>query len=99
MTRPRRVILDGFRDLNDRGIVAQTYTHSYEVLPYRLVVPRPLSGLPLRAKAWLHELAYAARRHETAPRLCALFERSGRWAPLADVVAGFLAQEELKGNP
>jgi polysaccharide deacetylase family protein (PEP-CTERM system associated) len=94
---PRRVILDGFRDLNARGLIAQTYTHSYEVLPYRLVVPRPLKGATLRAKAWLYELAYAARRHETAPRLSALLESCERWAPLADVVTSFLAHETPNG--
>lgn len=54
---PRSAIVDGFRRLNELGIAAQTYTHSYEVLPYALTVPRPLPRVLTRAKAHRSELA------------------------------------------
>jgi polysaccharide deacetylase family protein (PEP-CTERM system associated) len=90
-TLPFGVISNGFRRLNEAGVAAQTYTHTYEVLPYRLVVPGPLRGVATRAKARLIEAAYAARRNQTMPRLRALLSQPENWAPISDLVAGFLA--------
>jgi len=90
---PRSALLNGFGDLNRRGIVAQVYIHSYEVLPYRLTFPRPLAGLAKRARARALETAYALRRGQTVPRLTALLRGCGPWGRLRDIVADFVKTE------
>ena len=95
---PCGVILNGFQQLSRLGIVAQTYTHSYEVLPYRLRLPGPLRGLSVRAKAYLLESAYAINRQQTATRLAAVLQQCPRWAPIRAIAAEFLAPAATEGE-
>lgn len=59
---PQGIVANGFRGLNERGIPAQTYTHTYEVLPYALTIPRPLPSAPPPTRGHLAELAYTLPR-------------------------------------
>ncbi len=84
---PPSVIQKTFTQLNSQGVSGQLYIHTYEVLPYKLRIPRRLPTFGRRCLGGFYEAAYNIGRHRTLPRLVGLIKQLSGWQPIRDLVA------------
>lgn len=83
---PFGVIRKAFMELDRRGLAGQLYIHTYEVLPYKLQIPRRLPTFAKRCLGQLYEAAYNVGRRRTWPRALELVKQLPGWGPIRELV-------------